>query len=435
RCLEWGSNELFVSLWNRFKAKDQIRVSETNNSISFCQDPVDKTRHSEYNYDEIVYIEGCLNIHIIDFLIGEGYIGIIKQTRILLYRPDHLLRIKYTRKEDFQLIEKFIKLEILNFHQVLVRCIKKGNIALFEWLYPLQGEYKFKMHELLQELLKHPSTRVLKLLKPEFSQIGWERLLSIKSLKLCFLKQILASIPHQQNPLPTKLLQLLVGKSSYAHAKHVLSNYRFESITPILSTLARRDNPAMVNLIYQYRDTAFINTPTQQDWDSLFRKCIRANSDRGTTANLEYLINHTDHILSCPIPKDMDSINPHTLSAEAFMLIGIGGYLDPAKHDKFLQHVLLDGQSRFPDFFFLIDKEVFSDNIYHFVQYIVDKSNTGHHEGPIKYCLYYLYNNQHRFTDAPSDKLEICREILNQPIPEYLSTHIKSYYFNNKDDN
>ncbi|KAF2068337.1 hypothetical protein CYY_010336, partial [Polysphondylium violaceum] len=429
KCLEWGSNELFVSLWNRFKTNDQIRVSETNNSISFCQDSVDKTRHSEYVYDYMACNWRYLNIHIIDFLIGEGCTGVMKQ----IYLTDDLLRIKYTPKEDFQLIKKFIKLEILEFHQVLVLCIREGNIALFEWLYPLREEYKFEMHELLQELLKNPSTRVLKLLKPEFSQIGWERLLSIKSLKLCFLKQILTSIPHQQNPLPTELLQLLVGNSSYANAKHVLSNYRFESITPILSTLAHRDNPAMVNLIYRYQDTTFINTPTQQDWDSLFKKCIRTNSDRGTTANLEYLINHTDHILSCPIPKDMDSINPNTLSAEAFMLIGMGGYFDPAKHDKFLQQALLHSQSRFPDFFYLIDKDPHYTN--DFVQYIVNKSNTGHDDGPILYCLDYLYNNQHKFRDAPSDKLEICREILNQPIPEYLSTHIKSYYLNNKDDN
>ncbi|KAF2077072.1 hypothetical protein CYY_001639 [Polysphondylium violaceum] len=427
KCLEWGSNELFVSLWNRFKANDQIRVSEKNNSISFCQDPMDKTKHSEYFHDEMACNWRYLNIHIIDFLLGQGCTRIMKQ----ICRTDDLLRIKYRRKEDFRLIEKLIKLEILDFHQVLVRCIKQGNIALFEWLYPLRGEYKFNMHELLQELLKHQSTRVLELLNLEFSQIGWEQLLRVKSWKLCFLKQILASIPHQRIPLPTKLLQLFVSKSSYANAKHVLSNYRFESIAPILSTLAHRDSPAMLDLVYQYRDTAFINTPTQQDWDSLFKKCIQFNSDRGTTANLDYLTNHTDHILSCPIPKDMDSIEPHNLSAEGFMLTS--AYFDPARHNKFLQHVLLHSQSRWADFFYLIDTELYSDSISLFVQYIVDKSNTGHYDEPISHCLDYLYNNQHRFTDAPSDKLEICRQILNKPIPEYLSSHIKSYYLNNKD--
>ncbi|KAF2078132.1 hypothetical protein CYY_000603 [Polysphondylium violaceum] len=429
-CLQWGSIELFISLWNRFKANDQIRVSETDTFISFCQDPVDKTRPDEYVYDKMELDNDFLNIHIIDFLISQGCTGVMKR----IYPAHDLLKIRYKRIEDFQLIVKFIKLDMLRFDFALVLCIREGNIALFEWLYPLRGEYKFEIYELFEELRNRPSTRVLKLLKLELNHFVWENWLD-KAWKLCFLKQILASIPDQRIPMPTYLLQLIVGKnSSYASAKHMLSNYRFESIAPILSTLAHRDSPAMVDLVYQYRDTAFINTPTQQDWDSLFKKCIRFNSSRGTTANIDYLVNHPDHILSCPIPKDMNAIDPHNLSAEAFMFIGLGGYLDPAKHGRFLQECLLHGQSRFPDFFYLIHQEVFSNSIYLFVQYIIDKSNTGHYEDPLSYCLDYLYNNQHRFTDAPSDKLEICRQILNQPIPEYLSSHIKSYYFNNKDD-
>ncbi|KAF2078120.1 hypothetical protein CYY_000591 [Polysphondylium violaceum] len=212
------------------------------------------------------------------------------------------------------------------------------------------------MDKLFEELLKHPSTRVLKLLKIDCRsrRIEWEHLYSAQTWGLCFLKEMLASIHDQRTQMPTELLQRIVKNSSYANAKHVLSNYRFESIAPILSTLAHRDSPVMVDLVYQYRDTAFINTPTQQDWESLFKKCIRLNSSHGTIANIDYLVNHPDHILSCPIPKDMNAID--------------------------------------------------------------------------------LTTYQPRFTDAPSDKLEICRQILNQPIPEYLSSHIESYYFNNKDD-
>ncbi|KAF2078121.1 hypothetical protein CYY_000592 [Polysphondylium violaceum] len=125
KCLQWGSIELFVSLWNRFKANDQIRVSETDKFISFCQDPVDKTRPDEYVYDEMKLDNRFLNTQSIDFLVDQGCTGVVKR----MFPVHDLLKIRYRPKEDFQLIEKFIKLNILRFHFALVLCIR-GQYSL-----------------------------------------------------------------------------------------------------------------------------------------------------------------------------------------------------------------------------------------------------------------------------------------------------------------
>ncbi|KAF2078130.1 hypothetical protein CYY_000601 [Polysphondylium violaceum] len=430
-CLVYGSKELMFSLWNRFNSNGQIQVESFR--IGFYPDP-----NEQYNQINLSPIWDWLDIGIIEFLLR---LHPTQDTKSYLKRGYIGIKAKKLNQHEMGLLETYIEMGIFSYFNLLLVCVEDRNTSLFKLIYPMKCTVLSiqEIDNLFEKSIKYQLIEILALLKFDFPENRDYLALVRGEFKLSFLKEMrfINSSPKQ---ILRDLLVKFIKENNYSCAKHMLSIFEYTNTDEVellhamfLETTQscnyankERNNivtsEPMVHLFHEYKKR-FKSTLLNQSnfWGDFMENALYSRIfGIGFNQMIDYVVGN--NLVINLYQYNLDFIDVQEMPTQA--LLYIKSLLEPDSCKHIIDKPLLDSNIKVNDLMYLIDTQII-DTIHPFIQFIT--TTTLEKENGCR-CLEYLVKNLHKFKDGKDKQHKILDQILNQPIPNYLSSYIKLHF-------